>query len=38
VLACAAGAFANAIVTGDNDLLSMESFDGIPILTARQAL
>ena len=38
VLACAAGACANAIVTGDNDLLSMETFEGIPILTVRQAL
>lgn len=38
VLACAMGASANAIVTGDNDLLSMETFGGIPILTVRQAL
>jgi uncharacterized protein len=38
VLACAIGASANAIVTGDNDLLSMKTFEGIPILTVRQAL
>ena len=38
VLACATGACADAIVTGDNDLLSMEAFEGIPILTVRQAL
>ena len=38
VLACAIGACADAIVTGDNDLLSMATFEGIPILTVRQAL
>ena len=38
VLACATGAYADAIVTGDKDLLSMEAFEGIPILTVRQAL
>lgn len=38
VLACAAHARADAIVTGDNDLLSLKSFDGIPILSVRQAL
>jgi uncharacterized protein len=38
VLACAVDAGADAIVTGDNDLLSMGAFEGIPILTARQAL
>ena len=38
VLACAAGGRADAIVIGDNDLLSMETFEGIPILTVRQAL
>ena len=38
VLACAVGALADAIVTGDNDLLSMEAFEGIPILTVRQAV
>jgi putative PIN family toxin of toxin-antitoxin system len=38
VLSCAMGACADAIVTGDNDLLSMATFEGIPILTVRQAL
>ena len=38
VLACAAAANADAIVTGDNDLLTLENFAGIPILTVRQAL
>jgi uncharacterized protein len=38
VLACARGACADAIVTGDKDLLTMETFEGIPILTVRQAL
>jgi uncharacterized protein len=38
VLACAVAAWADAIVTGDNDLLSMETFEGIPILSVRQAL
>jgi uncharacterized protein len=38
VLVCAKGSCADAIVTGDNDLLSMETFEGIPILTVRQAL
>ena len=38
VLACAVAAEADAIVTGDNDLLSMKSFQGIPILKAREAL
>ena len=38
VLACAMGAIADAIVTGDNDLLSMGTFEGIPILSVRQAL
>jgi uncharacterized protein len=38
VLACARGASASAIVTGDKDLLSMGTFEGIPILTVRQAL
>ena len=38
VLVCAVGADADAIVTGDDDLLSLEKFEGIPILTARQAL
>lgn len=38
VLGCARAARADAIVSGDKDLLSMESFEGIPILTARAAL
>lgn len=38
VLAAAASAKADAIVTGDDDLLSMGSFEGIPILEVRQAL
>jgi len=38
VLACAKGAGTDAIVTGDDDLLSMETFEGVPILTVRQAL
>jgi uncharacterized protein len=38
VLACATSICADAIVTGDNDLLSMETFEGIPILSVRQAL
>jgi predicted nucleic acid-binding protein len=38
VLVCAAAACADAIVSGDNDLLSMETFEGIPILSVRQVL
>lgn len=38
VLACAVAAGADAIVTGDQDLLSMKHFRGLPILTVRQAL
>lgn len=38
VLACAVAARAEAIVSGDKDLLSMKSFAGIPILTAKEAL
>ena len=38
VLAAAVAARADAIVTGDDDLCSMESFDGIPIMKARAAL
>ena len=38
VLACAVAAAADAIVTGDNDLLSMKSFEAIPIITVREAL
>ena len=38
VLACAVAAKADAIVTGDKDLLSLKSFEGIPILKTREAL
>ena len=38
VLAAAVAARADAIVTGDDDLLSMKSFEGIPIMKARAAL
>ena len=38
VLAAAVAARADAVVTGDDDLLVMESFEGIPIMKARQAL
>jgi putative PIN family toxin of toxin-antitoxin system len=38
VLAAAVAARADAIVTGDEDLISMKSFEGIPIIKARQAL
>jgi putative PIN family toxin of toxin-antitoxin system len=38
VLACAVAAEADAIVTGDKDLLVLASFRGIPIITAQQAL
>jgi len=38
VLACAVTAEADAIVTGDNDLLALESFEGIPIIKAAEAL
>lgn len=38
VLACAVAVKADAIVTGDNDLLSLGSFEGIPIIRAADAL
>jgi uncharacterized protein len=38
VLALALLAQADVIVSGDNDLLVLQSFEGIPILTAAQAL
>jgi putative PIN family toxin of toxin-antitoxin system len=38
VLAAAVGVQADAIVTGDKDLLTMKSFAGIPILNAAEAL
>ncbi len=36
VLGVAAAVRAEAIVTGDKDLLTLESYDGIPILSPRQ--
>jgi uncharacterized protein len=38
VLAAALSAGADAIVTGDNDLLVLKQFQGIPILTPRDCL
>jgi uncharacterized protein len=38
VLACAVAAAADAIVTGDNDLLMLETFEGISIIDVREAL
>jgi putative PIN family toxin of toxin-antitoxin system len=38
VLACALQARADLIVSGDDDLLALQGFDGIPIVTAAQAL
>jgi len=38
VLACALAARADLIVSGDKDLLVLQTFQGIPILTAAQAL
>jgi putative PIN family toxin of toxin-antitoxin system len=38
VLACARAARANLIVSGDDDLLVLGSFESIPIVTASQAL
>ena len=38
VLALALLAQANVIVSGDNDLLVLQNFEEIPILTAAQAL
>ena len=37
-LACAVAAEADAIVTGDQDLLALKTFSGIPILKVREAL
>ena len=36
VLECAVLGAADFIITGDNDLLSLESFEGIPIITAAE--
>ncbi|MBM3887828.1 MAG: putative toxin-antitoxin system toxin component, PIN family [Verrucomicrobia bacterium] len=38
ILAAAVGAKADAIVTGDNDLLVLKEFAGIPIIDAAEAL
>lgn len=38
MLACALTAQADAIVSGDDDLLTLKAYQGIPILTAVQAL
>ena len=38
VLACAVTAKADAIVTGDKDLLTLGVFEGIPIIPAAEAL
>lgn len=38
VLSCAVGAEADAIVTGDKDLLTLKVFEGIPIIDATEAL
>jgi len=38
VLACAVAARAEAIVSGDNHLLDLKQYEGIPILTAAQLL
>jgi putative PIN family toxin of toxin-antitoxin system len=38
VIAAALAAHADCIVSGDSDLLSLDSFKGIPILTATQAV
>ena len=38
VLACAVSAAVDVIITGDNDLLTMTPFQGIPIINAAEAL
>ena len=38
VLACAVAVGADAIVTGDKDLLNLRAFGGIPIIDAAEAL
>lgn len=38
VLACAVAAQAEVIVSGDSDLLALESYKGIPIITAAQLM
>jgi predicted nucleic acid-binding protein len=37
-VACAVTAGADAIVSGDKDLLMLDSFAGIPIITVQDAL
>ena len=38
VLACAQAARAELIVSGDDDLLSLRSFEGVPIITIAEAV
>ena len=38
VLAAALGGHADAIVTGDKDILDLGAYEGMPVLTTRQAL
>jgi predicted nucleic acid-binding protein len=38
LLECAKAAGAEAIITGDKDLLTLKKYEGIPIITAREAL
>jgi len=38
VLACAASAAVDVIITGDKDLLTLKFFEGIPIIDAAEAL
>jgi hypothetical protein len=38
MFSCAVAAGADAIVTGDKDLLVLDSFEGIPIMNAQEAL
>ena len=38
VLACAVATRVEVIVSGDSDLLALESYEGIPIITAAQLM
>lgn len=38
VLALALAAMAETIITGDNDLLSLRSFEGIPVVAPAEAV
>jgi putative PIN family toxin of toxin-antitoxin system len=38
VLACAVAARAEVVVSGDRELLALESYEGIPIITAAQLM